>query len=184
MSPLAGPFFAATVLIGAAGMVKVVAPDGARVALRGAGLPGSIVVARGLGVGEVAVAVAVLAWGGRPGAAAVAVAYAGFAGFASVLHARSRGRASCGCFGGGNAPVTRLHVVVNLALAAVAVAVVVDPVPGIWSTASDTPGAGLAFLGLTLLLAWLLVVALTLLPEVQAATRPGGRPITRAGAGR
>ena len=57
-------------------------------------------------------------------------------------------------------------------VAAVALVAVADPVPGVVDAASGTPAAGVAFVGYTLLLAWLLEVLLTALPELQAAMRP------------
>ncbi|MEZ5178041.1 MAG: hypothetical protein R2746_07105 [Acidimicrobiales bacterium] len=140
--------------------------------LRTAGLPSSATAVRILGVGELAIAAWALGWGGRGSAAAVALDYVGFAGFAEQVRRRSRGRASCGCFGASGAPLSRLHVAIDLVVAAVAVVAVVDPVPGLLDAAADTPAAGIAFVGYTLLLAWLLEVALTALPELQAAMRP------------
>lgn len=172
MSPVAGPFFAAVLVLGAAGALKVARPDPARVALRTAGLPSSAAAVRVLGAGELAIAAWALGWGGRGAAAAVALAYVGFAGFAERVRRTSRGRASCGCFGSSGAPLTRLHVVVDSVVALVALAAVARPVPGLLDAAAETPAAGVAFLGYTFLLAWLLQVALTALPELQAAVRP------------
>jgi hypothetical protein len=172
MSPVAGPFFAAVLVLGAAGALKVARPDAARVALRAAGLPSSAWAVRVLGVGELAIALWAVGWGGRGAAAAVAVAYLGFAGFAELVRRRSRGKASCGCFGSSGAPLSRLHVVVDVVVAAVAVAAVARPVPGFVDAAAETPAAGVPFVGFTLLLAWLLQVVLTALPELQAAVRP------------
>ncbi len=172
MSPVAGPFFAAVLVLGAAGLAKVARPDAARVALRAAGLPSTRGAVRVLGAGELAITVWALGWGGRGAAAAVAFAYLGFAGFAEVVRRRSRGRASCGCFGSSGAPLTTLHVIVDSVVAALAIAAVVRPVPGIVEAAADTPAAGVPFVGYTVLLAWLLQVVLTALPELQAAVHP------------
>ena len=57
-------------------------------------------------------------------------------------------------------------------IALVALAAVARPVPGLLDAAAETPAAGVALLGYTFLLAWLLQVALTALPELQAAVRP------------
>lgn len=175
MSPVAGPFFAAVLVLGAAGALKLARPDAARVALRAAGLPSSAAAVRVLGAGELAIAIWALGWGGRGAAAAVAAAYLGFAGFAEVVRRRSRGRAPCGCFGSSGAPLTSLHVAVDAVVAAVALAAVVRPVPGLIDAAADTPAAGVAFLGYTLLLAWLLQVVLTALPELDAAVHASPR---------
>lgn len=183
MSPVVGPFFAATLLVGAAGVVKVVSPGATRVALRSAGLPGTLLVARSLGVVEVAITLATLWFGGPVLAAAVAVAYLGFAGFSALLLQRTRGRASCGCFGDRDAPVTRLHVAVNVVLAALAVAAALGDVDGFGPTVADLPGLGdrLAFVALVVLLVRLLVALLTDLPALQAAARRAG-PVARRAA--
>jgi hypothetical protein len=172
MSPLAGPLFAAALVVGAAGVAKATRPDAARVALRNAGLPGRAWLVRLIGIGELAVAAYALGWGGRLGAGSIATAYVAFALFAAVVHRRSRGRASCGCFGSSGAPVGTLHVVVDLAIAAGALVAVVDPVPGIATVAADTPLAGVPFVAFTVLLALLIEVLLTAVPELQAAHRP------------
>lgn len=172
MSSLAGPFFAAVVLLAVAGAVKVLSPDATRVALRSAGLPSTRAAATSLGVVELAVASAALIWGGALPAAAVAVAYLGFAGFSAVVRSRSKGQASCGCFGASDAPLGLVHVAIDLALAAVAVALVVDPIGNVWTEAANTPWAGVPLLALVALVAWLVQVSLTLLPELWAARHP------------
>lgn len=175
MSPFAGPLFAAALVLGLAGAVKATRPDPTRIALRSAGLPGPAWLARAIGGGELAVAGYALAVGGRMAAALVAAAYVAFAVFAEVVRRRSRGRASCGCFGASDAPVGTLHVVADLVVAAVVVGAVVDPTAGIGAVATDTPAAGVPFVAATLLLAWLLQVLLTAVPELQAAHRPPRR---------
>lgn len=175
MSPVAGPFFAAVLVLGAAGVAKLARPDAARLALRTAGLPSTAGAVRVFGAGELAVTGWALGWGGRGAAAAVALAYLGFAGFAEVVRRRSRGQASCGCFGSSGAPLTSLHVIVDTVVAALAIAAVVRPVPGLVAAAADTPAGGVPFLGYTVLLAWLLQVVLTALPELRAAVHPAGQ---------
>jgi hypothetical protein len=172
MSPVAGPLFAAALLLGVAGLLKLTSPDPTRVALRSAGLPSSVWAARAIGLGELGATAYVIGWGGRLGAALVALAYLAFAAFSLRVISATRGRASCGCFGSSDAPLTNLHVVVDLAIAAVALVAVADPVPGLGAVAADTPWAGSVFLGFTVLLAWLVQVLLTALPELQAAARP------------
>jgi hypothetical protein len=175
MSPFAGPLFAAALVLGLAGVVKATRPDPTRIALRNAGLPGPAWLARAIGAGEVAVAGYALVAGGRVGAALVVAAYVAFAAFAEVVRRRSRGRASCGCFGASDAPVGTLHVAADLVVAAVVLGAVVDPTAGITTVVTETPAAGVPFVGATLLLAWLLQVLLTAVPELQAAHRPPRR---------
>lgn len=172
MSPVAGPLFAAALLLGVAGVLKVTTPGPTRIALRHAGLPDSALAARAIGTGELLVTAYVIGWGGRLGAALLAGAYLGFAAFSARVITATRGRASCGCFGASDAPLTKLHVRVDLAIAAVALVAVADPVPGLAAVAGDTPLAGVPFLAFTVLLAWLVQVLLTALPQLQAAANP------------
>jgi hypothetical protein len=83
----------------------------------------------------------------------------------------TRGAAPCGCFGASSAPVGTLHVIINLVIA-VGVALAAIDAPGpIWEAAADTPWAGVPFVGLVALLAWLVYLALTALPETIAAAK-------------
>lgn len=180
MSPLAGLVFAAALLLGAAGVGKAARPGATRIALRSAGLPASELAARSLGVVEVLIAAAALVVGGPVATVLVALSYLGFAGFARRLDTTTRGSAPCGCFGASSAPVGTLHVVINL-LIALGVAVAALDAPGaLWDAAGDTPWAGVPFVGLTVLLTWMLYVALTALPEALAAAKgtpsPAGAP--------
>jgi hypothetical protein len=178
MSALAGPLFAAALLMALAGAFKLTRPDATRVALRTASLPSGVLEVRALGAVEVLGALAVVALGGRLAGAIVLVAYLGFAGFAAHLANRSRRSVPCGCFGSSSAPVGRLHVIVNLLLAVVGAVSIAAPTSGI-SSVVNTPMAGAPFVAFTLLLTWLLLVALTALPEVLAASRVAPRTVTR-----
>jgi hypothetical protein len=171
MSAAAGPFYAAAGLLGAAGALKVARPAATARALQAAGLRDGRRLAPVLGAVEVAVAVAALALGGRATAAAVAVAYLGFAAFAALLLRRKGAAADCGCFGQAEAPVTDVHVGMNLAIAAIAAWAVASPPGAIGPTLADQPLWGLPFLALTVLCGWLLFVALTLLGPLRAGWR-------------
>lgn len=182
MSPLAGVLFSAALVLGVAGVAKVATPDGTRVALRTVGLPSDRWAARLLGVIELTIAAVALVVAGRLGAVLVTLAYLGFASFSALLLQRSRGKASCGCFGGTDSPVTRIHVVLNVIIAAAVAATIASPVPAVATAAADTPWSGLLFALLVVLLAWVLQVAFTTLPALQAAERatPPRRPRTGA----
>lgn len=180
MSSFAGPYLAAALLLALAGAAKLRSPGGSRVALRTAGLPESALLVRLLGAAELALAAAAVLLGGALPALGVAALYAGFAAFAALLARRSRNAAPCGCFGSSDAPVGPLHVAVNLALVVASLGAAAAPVGSLVAEAGDTPAAGLPFVGFTLLLTWLLLVALTALPELLAA----GRPAPQAGGAR
>jgi hypothetical protein len=166
---LAGPLFAFAVLLGAAGVLKAGRPEGAVRALRSAGLPGSSVAVRVLGIAEIGLAVWVLAFGGRVSAALLTAAYLGFAGFTARLVARSGASASCGCFGETEAPANRLHVVLNLVAAVLVATAVLVPSGGVLDVLRDQPLAGVPFVALTGLLTWLWYVLYTVMPDWQEA---------------
>jgi hypothetical protein len=174
MSLLAGPVLALAALLAFSGVQKVAAPDAAAQAMRAAGLPGTSGSAgelggRLLGLTEVSVAVAALVWGNAATAAALAVVYAAFALFSWRLLARTGATASCGCFGPAEAPVTRLHVALNAVAALAGAAAVVWPTGDVVAVLADQPLAGLPFVVLTGLAAWLWYVMLEVVPDLQAA---------------
>lgn len=174
MSPLAGPFFAAALLLVVAGGLKVARPRSAAHAMRTAGLPGTAFLGRLLGVVEIVIAVAAIVVGGRVAAALVALCYVGFACFVVQLRRRAGAHADCGCFGAEESPASPVHVVLNLVLAAVALASVVWPTDGIADVLADSPAAGVPFVGFTLLLSWLLLVGFTVVPDLLDAQHDSG----------
>lgn len=120
LSPTLGPLLVAAVVLFDAGAAKLARPAPTAIALARLGWSAPDAAVRCLGVVEIAVAVAAAAWGG-PAAVAMAALYVGFAGVSAlqIRTARASGEAAdCGCFGDRSAPVGRLHVVVNLLLAA------------------------------------------------------------------
>ncbi|MGZ4727631.1 MAG: MauE/DoxX family redox-associated membrane protein [Acidimicrobiales bacterium] len=174
MSLLAGPVLALAGLLAFSGVQKVAWPDAAAQAMRAGGLPGSTgstgqLSGRLLGLVEVAVAAAALVWGNAATAAALAVVYAGFALFSWRLLVRTDATASCGCFGQAEAPVTRLHAVLNAVAAVTCVAAIAWPTGDVAAVLGDQPLAGLPFLVLTALAGWLWYVMLEVIPDLQAA---------------
>jgi hypothetical protein len=168
---LAAPFFIAAGLLVVSGVGKLVRPAGAASALRSAGLPGGRVVARALGLVEVAVGAAAL-W--RPGpatAAAVVVLYLGFAAFLVRL-LRLGGATSCGCVGAADAPPSRLHVALDLVAAAVAAGVAVWPVPSVPSAVAGSPLAGVPLVIGLVGAGALLAVAVVEVPRAWRSYRP------------
>ena len=174
MSLLAGPVLALAGLLAFSGVQKVAWPDAAAEAMRAAGLPGSTGAAgqlsgRLLGLAEVGVAAAALVWGNAATAGAMAAVYAAFALFSWRLLVRSDATASCGCFGQAEAPVTRLHVVLNAVAAITAAAAIAWPTGDAAAVLGDQPLAGLPFLVLTALAGWLWYVMLEVIPDLQSA---------------
>ncbi len=177
MTVVAGQLFASAGLLGAAGALKLVRPASTVEALRAAGLPGSrspeppahLWLGRLLGLGELAVGVAALIFGGRTWAALVAAVYLGFALFtARLLHTAGLG-ASCGCFGAEDSPAAPLHVVVNAGIALSAALAVAWPTSGLGDVLRHQPLGAVPFVGLTVVLGWLLFALLTAVPQLQSA---------------
>lgn len=181
MSPLAGPYLAATVVLAVAGVAKLARPNATRVALRTIGLPSSAAFVKAIGAAELVVAAWVALVGGALPALAVGGAYVAFALVVQRLRLASDGRADCGCFGGSGAPVTRVHVAIDVVLAGVAFTTLASPVPNLPDALARTPWSGLPFLVLVAVLAWVVVTALTRVPAGRSlpatVTRhPAGAP--------
>lgn len=124
---------ATALLLGAAGIAKLLAPRPAAAMLRRAwprlparsALPLAV---RATGLGELGTCVVVAVTGDRASAALLAAWYVGFAALTTRLLRRAP-RSGCGCFGATDAPAGALHVALNAACAAIAVAAAVRP-PG------------------------------------------------------
>jgi uncharacterized protein YjeT (DUF2065 family) len=90
----------------------------------------------------------------------------------AVVLARGGPLASCGCFGRPDTPATRLHVIVNIALAASSAAVAATVNPGWLPTIlAAQPWHGVPLVLLSLLCAWLSFLVLSRLAELGAVRR-------------
>ncbi len=137
--------FVAAGLLVASGLAKLRDPGPASRALAAAGLPGSPVVGRALGLVEVVVGAGCLFVAGPWFRVATAILYTAFAAFLIVL-LRGDGSASCGCLGTKDAPPTLLHVVLDLVAAAAAVAGAITGTPSIQAAGWATPLRGVPFI--------------------------------------
>lgn len=166
MNLLAGPFFAACLLMMAAGSLKALRPATTALALKsvGAAVPASLV--RVGGATEAILAVAAIVAGGPIAAAAVAGSYAAFAGFVLLALRRGGVISSCGCFGKPDTPPTIAHIGVNVGAALVAAGYAFASAPALADVVRDQPLAGLPFIGLALLVAWLGYAVFAVLPLV------------------
>jgi hypothetical protein len=131
------PYLAATVLLGAAGVAKVIRPGDTATALAAAGWPAGPTAVRAGAAAEVAVAALAIAVPGPATGALMAVAYTAFAVFVLVALRRGWALASCGCFGRPDTPPTSAHAALNAGAAASAV----------WWAAAGLGGGGLRHLG-------------------------------------
>lgn len=161
MDVVLAPYLAAGLLLVAAGLAKTREPLSLTRALRSAGVPvRAPLLARWVRVGAAAEAVigaAAVVHPSGPTASLVALSYAGFTAF--VLRALAGGSplASCGCFGKADTPPTPGHAAVTAVLAGVAAAVALRP---------EMTVPGPALLVVTLVLSYLLYLALAVLPLV------------------
>jgi len=164
MPDLAGPFAVASILLIVGGAAKARRPDDTARAMRALGLPASPVFVRLFAAGETVIGAGALLAGGRALATLVAVSYFGF--FAFVVLAMLRGGvlSSCGCFGSTDTPPTIVHLLVNLGLAAVSLAIVADPPGPLLDGLRGQPLIGLPFLVLTGCCVWLAYAAVAILP--------------------
>jgi hypothetical protein len=134
-------------------------------------MPCSALVVRLLAGAEVLLATGVLLAGGWAAVLALGALHLGFAGFITRLRQAAGPKASCGCFGGAEAPAGRLHVVVNLAAAgAVAVSLAGD-LPSLPTALGDQAGLALPYAAAVAAAAWATGLCLTSLPALLAAQR-------------
>lgn len=170
LSPALGPLLVAAVLLGVAGVAKLRRPAPTGLALARLGLPGSDGPVRLLGLVEVAAALAAVALGGVA-AVPLVVLYLGFALVTTlqVRRAAATGEAAdCGCFGAADAPVGWTHVVVNVLLAAAALAAVVVGADGVPGALGSSAGPTVAVVGIALVAASGVRAVLTDLAAVRA----------------
>jgi uncharacterized protein YjeT (DUF2065 family) len=172
---LIGPYLAACLLLAVAGVGKAMRPaDTARAVAAVMPMPlGAIrTLVRTGAVVEAGVGTGALAHPSPVTAGLVALSYLGLAGFVAVVLARGGPLASCGCFGRPDTPATRLHVIVNIALAASSAAVAATVNPGWLPTIlAAQPWHGVPLVLLSLLCAWLSFLVLSRLAELGAVRR-------------
>jgi hypothetical protein len=162
----AAPLFIASALLALAGGAKLARPEPTAGALRSIGLPSHRVVAQGLGLAELVIGAAALAFGGPIPAIGVGLAYLAFSGFVVVALRRGGSVASCGCFGVEDSPPTLVHLVLDLTATGVAFAAAAGSVGGVVDVLADQPAAGVPFIGFVLLGTWFAYLALSVLPTV------------------
>lgn len=119
--PPTAPFVAATLLLAAAGVAKVIRPSDTATALRTAGFPVGPSWVRAGAAAEVVAAVVAFAAPAWLGGTVIAVAYVSFAAFVVLALRNGWALASCGCFGRPDTPPTRAHAVLNGGAAAFAI---------------------------------------------------------------
>lgn len=152
------------------GVPKVTNPGGTARALYSLGVPATLNTDRAIGGIEIAAGLAALLLGGWPAAAAIAIVYAGFSVFIA-LALRSEKVRNCGCFGEKDVPPSLLHLIIDMAAAAVAIVLVVRPIGSITAVMGATPWAGIPLLLLVAMGAGLALTVLKLVPAVATESR-------------
>lgn len=165
MTPLAGPFLIACIILGLSGAAKAGAPLPARRALGAVGIRVPAVAVRVLGVGEIALAAAGIFSPGPVVPILVGMAYLAFAAFVMVL-LRVSSDTSCGCFGSADTPPSRLHVIANLASAGAAFGA--TGWDGLIDTLDGRAGTGFALMMLVLCGSYAVYLLLVRLPVLLA----------------
>ena len=180
MTPLAGPFLIACIILGLSGVAKAGAPLPARRAIRAVGLEVPAWAVRALGVGEVALAIAAVFSPGPVLPIMVGMAYVAFAGFVMVL-LRVSADTSCGCFGSAETPPSRIHLVANLASAAAAFGAA--GWDGLVATLEGRAGVGVALMILVVVGTYAVYLLLVVLPILLAPPQEHVRAFTVSLAG-
>jgi hypothetical protein len=176
VSVLAGPFAIAAVLLAVGGALKAVRPRDTAQALVAVGLrvprflPARVAVRVG-GAVEAGIGVAALLVGGPVLCGLVAASYLAFSVFVLVALRSGAPISSCGCFGKVDTPPSIVHVVVDLALAGVAVAAAFTGGVALPDVLADQPLVGIPFLLLLAIGCSLVYLAFTALPKTMAAVR-------------
>lgn len=109
---------ACALVLCSSGAIKVLQPLATRRLMYRLGLPSHVVVARGIGVVELAIGIVALGVGGVIPAGLLAVTFGLFA--LVSFRSMSSGAESCGCFGDRSAPPGGVQIVTNLGCAAAA----------------------------------------------------------------
>jgi Methylamine utilisation protein MauE len=176
VSVLAGPFTIAVVLLAVGGALKAARPRDTAQALTAVGVqfpsffPARAAVRVG-GMVETVIGVGALLTGGPVLAALVAASYLAFAGFVLIALRTGAPISSCGCFGKVDTPPSVVHVVIDLAAAAVAIGAAVVGDVALPDVLGDQPLLGIPFLLLIVIGSSLVFLAFTALPKTMAVVR-------------
>lgn len=170
-----GAFFLISALLLVSGGGKLLDPGPTAGALRASGLPSSRFLVLLLGVIEIGLGTAALAFGGSPTGWAVAVLYMAFALFVINALLRKLSISSCGCFGKVDTPPTLVHVVVNFLAVVVAAWGAITDSSSIIDVLRVQPLAGIPYLVFVAAGTYLLFLLLGELPRLITLRRPAPR---------
>jgi hypothetical protein len=165
---LTAPALVAALLLALAGAQKLLDPTMTVGALRALGLPASPGGVRVGSAVELALGVAAVAVGGAALWWAVAASYLAFGGFVVAALRKGTMIGSCGCFGREDTPPHPSHVVLNAALASLAVATALASPEAPLDALADHPGTAVGILALSAVALYLLHAAFVELPRALA----------------
>jgi hypothetical protein len=165
----AGPFVAACSLLVIAGVSKIARPRPTRAAALAAGWDVPAAAVSTFGAVEVGTGMAGIAFG-RGAALAVAAVYLVLSGFAFRLVRRAP-TTPCACLGSSSAPASRVHVIVDLAAVAVAIAAASGGTP--LEGFGARPFASVLFVALVACCVELVVLAFDSLSALDRAVKGG-----------
>ncbi len=171
---LAGPLFAAALVLVVAGWAKLRDPFATARLLEVLRFPRPLSAARGFGLLELALGLAAISVPGRVLAGGVAVLYLAFALVAIYLMVAAVPLGSCGCFGPGDASPGVLHAGLSLAAAGAAAAAATSPPPRLDVLLPSLPLGGAPFMLGVLVAAAGAVLALTHLPNLASSYESSG----------
>jgi uncharacterized membrane protein YphA (DoxX/SURF4 family) len=160
---------AAAALLVLAGVAKLRQPADATTFLGSLGLPAPILLVPASSLLEVGSGGAVLVWP-RVAAAAMALLYLVFTVLVTVQRQQSE-TFSCGCFGADRAPVSRVHLYLNVSCLVVSLAAVAAGPASFLALAAANPLPAVVALVVGVAVALLAAAATTLFPETMGAWR-------------
>ena len=171
-SLMVGVVWAAALLLGSAGIGKLLRPAPTVGALRAVRIPGAALLAaptpvRLIGAAEILVAAAVLVFGGAISAALLAVSYLLLT-VVGLRMLKSAPAADCGCFGRTEEPISRWHIAVDVTCLLIAVAAVIWPQHGVPGEFESQGLPTVVVVGLAGLCAWLGYLLMTEFPAMLA----------------
>jgi hypothetical protein len=165
MALVTGPALTAALLLVLAGAMKAVDPAMTAGALRALGLPSSRILVRAGAGAELLLGLLAVTAGWAAVWWLVAASYLAFAAFVVAALRAGTMVGTCGCFGREDTPPNPIHVVLDVALAATAVAAAVGDVGAPLDAIADAPGEGFVVAALSLLAVALLYAAFVDLPR-------------------
>ncbi|MET0628011.1 MAG: MauE/DoxX family redox-associated membrane protein [Acidimicrobiia bacterium] len=174
MNVLSGPLAIAAVLLVGGGLAKAQAPGNTARALQAVGLRASASVVRIGALLEVAVGLGALLAPSPVFIALVSLSYTAFSVFVVLALRAGTPMSSCGCFGKVDTPPSRVHIVIDGAVAiAAAVVAVAGTDVSLPTILPEQPLLGIPFSMLVGIGASLTFLAFTSLPQtLNAARRP------------